>query len=104
MPILIIYSTFPNLINAEDCISTLLKFRLIACANISMGSSMYHWNNALTKEDEVFVIMKSIMKHKDNIETNIKLMHPYDIPAIVFISADTSKEYELWIKSEVISS
>lgn len=86
----------------EEIARSLLKERLIACAQI-IGpiKSIYWWENQLVEDQEFLCIMKTRSQFFGLVEEKIKKLHPYRVPEIVATSLDTvSKDYEVWLENE----
>ena len=90
-----------NCNEAEKIIQILLEERLIACANIiSSVSSFFWWEEKITKENEVLVIMKSKDSLFNKLEKRINNLHSYEIPEILSIPIVSGSEFYLkWMKS-----
>jgi periplasmic divalent cation tolerance protein len=93
--------TTSNCIEAEKIVQILLKERLIACANIiSSVSSFFWWEEKITKENEVFVIMKSKVTLFNKLENRINTLHSYEIPEVLALPiVSGSESYLKWMKS-----
>jgi len=100
--IILIYSTFPSVAEAEKIINILLEEDLIACANVFPIKSFYKWNGIVNKDDELVVIFKTIKNNFDKICKQIKSNHSYKIPAIIQIAAEAESDFDFWIKQNVL--
>lgn len=100
---LLIFSTAPNLQDAEKIAETLVTEQLVACVNfVTDIHSVYWWENAVQKEREVMMIMKTRRKHFKEVERRIKQMHSYDVPEIIAVPIQrSSEEYLNWIYTSV---
>ena len=80
--------------------NSLLKKRLIACANVIPGAeSKFWWRGKIETAREVMVIMKADNKNFKRIEKEIKRLHGYEIPEIIALPISSgSKDYLNWIK------
>ncbi len=99
--IIAVYSTFPDMETANQIVQLLLSKRVIACANITRGNSMYVWKDNIESSNEVFVIFKTIKKHWDTIIELVHDNHPYEIPSISFTPIYCQSDYEMWIVENV---
>lgn len=98
--------TAPNKAEAEQIVQSLLKARLIACANITDPvTSHYWWDGQIEKAQDVSVIMKSRAALFNEIESMIKSLHSYDCPAIVSwaLTAGNASYFD-WIDQETQKS
>ncbi|MBI2579830.1 MAG: divalent-cation tolerance protein CutA [Candidatus Aenigmarchaeota archaeon] len=86
---------------AERISEALVKERLAACCNILKAKSVYIWKDRLCREKECIVFAKTSEKKAKQCEARIKELHSYELPAILFVPAKASKEYEKWVKDSV---
>lgn len=95
----IIYSTFLNKEKAVEVGKKLLEDKLIGCFNVFPIISGYWWKGEMVEDEEVGVIFKTSEKSVENVFKRLKELHPYDIPAILWVRIDrVSEEYERWIE------
>jgi periplasmic divalent cation tolerance protein len=81
---------------------SLVAERLAACVNI-LGPirSVYRWQGAIERADEVALIAKTTRDLFDRVATRIRALHSYETPAIVawpIIAGDQA--YLDWIEAE----
>ncbi|MFT5169928.1 MAG: periplasmic divalent cation tolerance protein [Candidatus Omnitrophota bacterium] len=97
---IVVFVTAKNLREANKIADTCVKGKLVACANVVKGvSSVFMWDNKMTRENEVLVMMKSQKKLFKRIMATIKEIHSYDVPEIIAIPiADGNLEYLNWIR------
>lgn len=96
-----IFTTFSDIIVAEQFIKKILKLKLAKCANIYSISSVYTWNKKVTKEDEIAVIFKTASLKISLLEKYLEKNHPYKIPIIETIKANKiNKKYLEWLNKE----
>ena len=87
---------------AQNIADTLLKQRLIACVEFIEVKSKYWWKHQLEEAKEVKLIMQSLSKHFDTIETEVKKLHSYDTFVLHAIPlTQTSKEATKWLNEQV---
>ena len=99
----IVYITAPDKSVAENIAETLLRKRLIACANIFNDvSSMYWWEGEIEKDKEVVIICKSLQSKLCPIEEEVKKMHPYTVPCIIsFEMHKGNQDFLSWISAQL---
>lgn len=98
----IIYITTRNSGEAKKIANSLLKKRLVACANIFPIESMYWLEGEIEENIEFAVLLKTADSLFDAVEKAVKSMHSYEIPAIYSWKTDkVSREYENWVRKEV---
>ena len=103
MAYLIVLMTISNKQEAIKIVRTLLKERLIACANIiDPVSSFFWWNKKIEEEKEVLVIMKSHNELFNKLSKIIKDLHSYHVPEILAIPITKgSQPYLDWLKASL---
>jgi periplasmic divalent cation tolerance protein len=95
----VIISTFPDqesiLKIAEDLI---VKKKLCACINLTKVRSLYFWKNKFEDQEEFIVFFKTTKISADKLKSEIKKVHPYEVPEIVELKMnDVSKSYMSWL-------
>ena len=86
---------------ARRIADSLLKERLVACANIvTKVESSFWWKGRIEKAQEAILIMKTLKVNFKKIEVEVKRLHSYEVPEVVAIPITAgSKSYLDWIKS-----
>ena len=97
----IIYVTCHNTEEAKKIAGVLLKKKLIACANMLPIESMYVWEDKITEDDEIVLLLKTEDKKTDIVEQEVKKLHSYDIPCILKLDAKANPEYAEWVKKQI---
>ena len=98
-PILII-TTLPKK-KCKPLIGELLNQRLIACANIIDNvQSMYWWQNKITTDTEILVLMKTTKKRIKVIKNFFLVNHPYEIPELIMLDIQAEQKYLKWMIKE----
>ncbi|MBS3057215.1 MAG: divalent-cation tolerance protein CutA [Candidatus Diapherotrites archaeon] len=98
-----VYATFKDAKQAEKIVNSLLKQRLIACANIipNIKSSYLH-KGKIANAKEAAAIMKTADEKIDDVINEIRRMHSYEVPEIIsFEIAKGNAQYMDWIIKEV---
>ena len=95
------YVTCGNSKEAEKIAAALLKKRLIACANIFPVKSRYLWKGKLKAAKEYAILGKSSGSKIGAIEKEIKKVHSYNVPVVVFWNDKSTNEAEKWLKDEL---
>lgn len=98
----LVYTTYPSLVEAEAAGRHLVEKGLAACVNILPGMrSIYRWQGRIEQAEEVVMIVKTRAAQQDAVASEVKRHHGYDTPAILFLPADGGdKTYVDWILSE----
>jgi len=104
MSFILIYVTHENKEQAEKVAFHLLKKRLIACANFFPIDSSYWWKGKIAHSQEVVSLLKTKTENWEDIQSEIKKIHPYETPCIIKMNVNANSDYEEWIKTETNSS
>ena len=98
----LVYTTYPSLVEASSAGRLLTEKGLAACVNILPGMrSIYRWQGKIENADEVVMIVKTRDAQKDAVATEVRRNHSYDTPAILFLPTEGGdKAYIDWILSE----
>src|SRR5215207_9080270 len=99
---ILVYTTFPDEATALAIGEQLVTEKLAACVNVIPGmKSVYAWQGAVERGDEVVGIVKTRAGLRDAVREALKARHPYATPIVLFIpiaggDAGTLK----WLMSE----
>jgi len=98
----LVYTTWPSIVEAEREGRILVERRLAACVNILPGMiSHYRWKGALERAEECVAIFKTRASLAEPLREALKQVHPYDTPSIVVIPAElVDADYYRWILQE----
>ena len=93
-----VVTTVANREDAHRLARTLVERKLAACAQISEIESIYHWKGAVQQEPELRVLFKTTDERYDLVESTIRELHPYELPAIhAFAFEHVYPAYAEWI-------
>lgn len=98
----LVYTTFPSIVEAERAGHSLVERRLCACVNIFPGMiSHYWWQGAVERGEEVVMIIKTRASLADRVGAAVKEMHSYTTPAILVIPIESiDNGYLAWLMAE----
>ena len=98
----LVTSTCKNMSEARKLANSVLEARLAACVNIVPGIvSLYHWQNRIEEESEVYVIFKTRKTLASAIVSFIEKNHTYDVPMATVVPVTGQTEaYREWLKME----
>ena len=98
---LVIFTSVSNNKDAETLAHKIIEARLAACVQILPPmTSVYFWNDAVQKDSEVLLLIKTLSEKYESLEKFIFEKHPYEVPEIVAISAEkVSESYLGWIQN-----
>ena len=96
---IIVLVTTANKEEAEKISQTLLKEKLIACANIiNPVTSFFHWSGKIDRCEECLVVMKSRVDLFAELAQRVKGLHSYEVPEVLaFPIVAGSEAYLIWM-------
>ena len=98
---LLCFVTCANAREAREIAKTLLKKRLVACANIIPKiESHYLWKGKLEKGKEALLILKTRKELREKVEEEIRKLHSYELPVMDFFETSLNKEADKWLEGE----
>lgn len=100
---IVIFITTGSIKEAQHIGKKLVESKLAACVNIVPSvESLFHWKGELCEEEETLMILKSVRKNLDEIITNVKSLHSYDVPEVIALPIiGGSEEYLNWVHIEM---
>ena len=95
------YITCANIKEAKKISSVLVKKKMIACANIFTNiQSVFLWKKKVNFSKEVIIMGKTTKKLQTKIISEVKNLHSYEVPCIVFSKIPSgNKEFLKWINN-----
>jgi periplasmic divalent cation tolerance protein len=100
---LVVLCTCPGGEPAARLASALVEARLAACVNHLPGLvSTYRWQGEVRHSDEALLIIKTTRKRLAALSTQIRALHPYELPEIIAVPVlGGLEEYLDWIRASV---
>lgn len=87
---------------ADRIANTLLNKKLVVCVKKTPVSSSFLWKGKIQSSNEILLIMDSLTKNFEKINSEIKKLHSYKTFVLTSIKVDrTTKEVEEWVKGEL---
>ena len=88
---------------AEEIARNLVDKKLAACVNVLPGlTSWYWWENKLTQDQEVLLIIKSSRGVFGELEKEVLRLHSYAVPEVVAVPVvEGSVNYLNWIEQSL---
>jgi len=98
----LVYTTWPSIVEAELAGRSIVEQRLAACVNILPGMiSHYWWEGKIERAEEAVMIVKTRASLAERVATAVKELHSYTTPAIMVLAVDEiDPAYEKWIVTE----
>jgi len=102
---LIVMTTCPDAGTARRIARALVAGRLAACVNVLAPAwSVYRWTDAVEEATEVPILIKTTRDRYDELEVELRRVHPYQLPEIVALPLTAGfGPYLAWIHSETSS-
>lgn len=103
---IVVYVTNPDMPTAEKISQLLLEKRLCACTNIYENMQpMFFWppkTGQISRGNEVVLLIKTFENKFDEIEAEVKKIHPDQIPCIFALKiSKVSTNYLNWMRNEM---
>jgi periplasmic divalent cation tolerance protein len=97
-----VYTTFPDMAEAERVGRALVEERLAACINIfGPCRSIYRWQGAIEQAEEVAALLKTTADHAPRLIERLSELHSYELPgAVIWAIERTLPAYGNWIRAE----
>src|SRR6185437_123608 len=98
----LVYTTWPSLVEAERSGRVLVERRLAACVNILPGMiSHYWWQGKLERGEETVALFKTRASLAEPLRQAVKEAHPYETPSIMVMPIESiDADYYAWILKE----
>lgn len=98
MKLIAVHTTVSTVEEARKIARTLVERKLVACAQISRIESFYCWNGAVQNEPEFRLLFKTTDARYQAVESAIRELHPYELPAIWAVAlARVHEPYAAWV-------
>jgi len=102
MSLMAVFTTVAERDDARRIARTLVERGLVACAQISEIESVYTWGGTLQQAPEFRLLLKTTAAGYAAVETAIREMHPYELPAIHAVALDpVYPPYAAWVETAV---
>ena len=96
----LVFSTFSSPESARSVVRILMQEKIITCANIMQPHfSIYPWEDKIQEESETAVFFTAAWDNKDRMIKRLREIHPYKLPGIILIDAQTLPYYAGWLKN-----
>ncbi len=101
----LVYTTWPSIVEAEKAGRAVVERRLAACVNILPGMiSHYWWRGKIERGEEVVMIFKTRNSLAEAVCAAVKELHSYASPAIMVLPVESvDADYYKWILAEAKS-
>jgi periplasmic divalent cation tolerance protein len=98
----LVYTTWPSIVEAEKAGREIVERRLAACVNILPGMISHHWwQGKIERGEETTMIFKTRASLAEAVCTAVKGAHSYATPAIMVLPVESvDADYYKWIVEE----
>jgi len=98
----LVYTTWPSIVEAEQAGRAIVERRLAACVNILPGMiSHYWWDGKIERAEEAVMIVKTRAALADAVRVAVKELHSYQTPSFMVLPVDSvDADYQAWIVKE----
>jgi periplasmic divalent cation tolerance protein len=98
----LVYTTWPSIVEAEQAGHVIVEKRLAACVNILPGMiSHYWWEGKIERAEEVVMLVKTRAALAEGVRQAVKAAHSYETPAIMVLPVESvDADYYRWILEE----
>jgi periplasmic divalent cation tolerance protein len=87
--LIVVMTTVATAPDGETLAEKLVEARLATCVQILPAmTSIYRWEGEIQKESEHLLLIKTLAKRYDELESFLLANHPYDVPEIVALESD----------------
>lgn len=102
--VVVLYTTWPQLEQAEAFAAEAVAERLCACANI-LGPmrSIYRWKGAIDEAAEIPMLLKTSTRSVNRLRDLVLARHPYETPCVLALQLQTegsNPEFLAWVAAE----
>ena len=92
MSIIIVLTTIDSADSAQQIASALVDRKLAACVQISRIDSVYAWQGEVQRDPEWRLLVKTTAERYADVESAIRDLHTYDLPAVVAVPVERGYE------------
>ena len=93
-----VLTTIGSLEEARALATAIVERKLAACAQVSAIESVYPWEGSIANDTEYRILFKTTEESYPALESAIRELHPYELPAITgFSMSHTFEPYADWV-------
>ena len=98
----LVYTTWPSIVEAEQAGRAMVERRLAACVNILPGMiSHYWWEGKVERAEEIVMFVKTRAALAQAVADAVKERRSYKTPAIMTLPVENvDPDYHAWIAKE----
>jgi periplasmic divalent cation tolerance protein len=98
----LVYTTWPSIVEAEAAGRKIVERRLASCVNILPGMiSHFWWEGKIERAEEVVMLVKTRAALAEPVRAAVKELHTYTTPAMMVLAVESlDPDYHRWIVQE----
>ena len=102
----LVYTTYPSLVEAEKAGRLIVEAGLAACVNIVPEMvSIFRWKGQVERGTEAIMLIKTRASLQERVAGAVRESHPFETPAILFLPTEGGdKGYVDWIMEETAAA
>ncbi len=99
--LLILLTTVPDKLLAEQIAKELIERKLSACISIKEIKSIYKWQENIEENKEFELTIKSLPENLNELTFILKEKITYEVPELIYKIFDSENSYFQWIKKSI---
>jgi len=99
--LLLLITTVPNQLLAEQIARELIDRKLAACVSIKGIKSIYKWQENIEENKEFEITIKSLPENLNKLTLILKEKITYEVPELIYKIFDSEKSYFQWINESI---
>ena len=99
--ILLLITTVPNKLLAEQIAKELIERKLAACVSIKEIKSIYNWQGNIDENKEFEITIKSLPESLNKLTLILKEKTTYEVPELIYKIFDSENSYFQWINESI---
>jgi len=99
--ILLLITTVPNKLLAEQVAKELIERELAACVSIKEIKSVYKWRGNIEENKEFEITIKSLPENLNELTITLKHKISYEVPQLIYKIFDSENSYFQWIRESI---
>ena len=99
--LLILLTTVPDKLLAEQIAKELIERKLSACISIKDIKSIYKWQENIEENKEFELTIKSLPENLNELTLILKEKITYEVPELIYKIFDSENSYFQWIAESI---
>ena len=99
--LLLLITTAPNQLLAEQISKELIERKLAACISIKEIKSIYRWRGNIEENKEFELTIKSKPVNLNELTLILKEKITYEVPEMIYKIFDSEKSYFKWLEESI---